>query len=80
MTTMVMDDEVQDFHSVPATRCDKCAAQALSTARKGDYELMFCLHHTKQYYDALVLDGWNIIHDFESIEMLTRNTYVEVGE
>jgi len=48
-------------------RCDeKCPAQALAVARKGDSELMFCWHHKEKHFDALLNSDWEIIEDYET--------------
>ena len=48
-------------------RCDvKCPSQALAVARKEDLELMFCWHHKRENFDALLDDGWEIIEDVET--------------
>lgn len=56
-------------------RCDGCGAQALSAAQKeGKTDLLFCLHHRKRHYDALILDGWTVVDDIVAMENLADNT------
>jgi len=49
-------------------RCDRCGAQALMLAMKGDLDLLMCAHHGRMHLDKLVLEGWEIDEDFASIE------------
>jgi len=43
-------------------RCDKCGAQAFFLAMKGDdHDLLFCAHHGREHFDALVLQGWEVV-------------------
>lgn len=51
-------------------RCDRCGAQALMSATRDNYELLFCLHHAKQHNYALEIDEWQLSYDFTAIERL----------
>ncbi|GAB3863503.1 hypothetical protein GCM10028801_31280 [Nocardioides maradonensis] len=50
-----------------ADRCDSCGAQAFVVVGQvigGDpLSLYLCSHHTHQHFDALTLDGWQILVD-----------------
>lgn len=49
-------------------RCDRCGAQAFIVAYLAACELMFCMHHGRQYMDALcevaddIYDGTDTIN------------------
>lgn len=59
------------FVASSSVRCDRCFAEAYSTARKDSIgELYFCVHHRNQSYNALLNDGWTVIDDTEAIERL----------
>lgn len=70
------DEALEDgFHEVvefdATMRCDACQAQAFALARKsGLSELLFCLHHLKKHYDALLDNDWTVVEDYEGIESL----------
>lgn len=52
-------------------RCDRCGAQAYSVAQKdGKADLLFCLHHRKEHFDALLDDEWTVTDDYEGMESL----------
>ena len=53
-------------------RCDRCGAQAYAQAEKwgAPAHLLFCLHHSKEFKDALLNYGWTIRWDEENIETL----------
>lgn len=52
-------------------RCDRCGAQAYSVAQqKGRSDLLFCIHHRKEFYDGLLDTGWTVVDDYEAIERL----------
>lgn len=53
--------------------CDRCGAQSFMTARKQMMFLDFCLHHGKQYNQALEQQGWIIYFDTEGIDSLTKS-------
>jgi hypothetical protein len=48
-------------------RCDRCGAQAFYLAMKGDADLLFCGHHGKRHFDALIVQGWEINDETASI-------------
>jgi len=52
-------------------RCDRCGAQAYTAAQKdGFVDLLFCLHHRREFEWPLLDDGWTIVDDYEAIERL----------
>lgn len=53
-------------------RCDCCFSAALGVALKDDLELMFCLHHLKQYRASLESNGWDVYTDDQQIAALTN--------
>lgn len=46
-------------------RCDRCGAQAYYRAehRRGDSDLLFCVHHYREHRDKLVQEDWVICSD-----------------
>lgn len=54
-------------------RCDRCGAQAFYAAFIGASVLMFCMHHGRQYMDALcevaddIYDGTGMINNKPSV-------------
>jgi len=63
----------EDMISLTALdRCDRCGAQAYAVARRSGVksDLLFCLHHRKEFFDSLVMDHWTIIDDGQAIEGL----------
>lgn len=70
------DDELDDgFHEAvifdATMRCDGCNARAIAVAQKSNKsDLLFCLHHLKKHYDALLEDGWYVIEDYEALEAM----------
>jgi hypothetical protein len=56
-------EEVEVVSLTAQDRCDRCSAQALSVARKDDFELLFCKHHERESGPALLTSGWRIIAD-----------------
>ena len=68
---MVIDEERPVLEFSALDRCDRCMAQAYTLASKDGFsDLLFCLHHRKEHEDALLLDGWEIIDDYEAISRL----------
>ncbi len=65
--------------SVSGTR-KSCNAQAYSAASRDDMpaELLFCLHHIKEYKDTLEDNDWVLTHDTDAIAMLTDKQYIAV--
>jgi hypothetical protein len=60
-------------------RCDACGAQAVSVAKRdGLSDLLFCLHHVKQHFDALRESGWTITSDVEQINHLYNGNVPEL--
>lgn len=54
-------------------RCDRCMAQAyVQVEKKGFSHLLFCLHHTREFADALLDDGWTL-RSGEEAETLYEN-------
>lgn len=53
-----------------ADRCDRCGAQAHSELRTIP-SLLFCIHHRKEYGDALLTSSFEVVDDAEAIESLT---------
>lgn len=54
-------------------RCDRCMAQAYVKAEKeGDWNshLLFCLHHTREFKDSLMCNGWILTFDEEHAGVL----------
>lgn len=50
-------------------RCDRCAARAYTLAQHPEHgELMFCMHHSKEFRQGLFDDGWEIIDDTLGLE------------
>lgn len=45
------------------SRCDRCGMQAFMCAERGGKLLLFCGHHSKNYKQALIDDGWNLTWD-----------------
>jgi hypothetical protein len=54
-------------------RCDRCGAQAYAKVVKDNMELLFCGHHREDHEDALIVDGWEILHDHEAWERIASN-------
>lgn len=53
-------------------RCDRCLAQAyVQASKKGHTELLFCVHHLKEFMDALIDTGWTLRWD-EKVDDLYR--------
>lgn len=49
-------------------RCDRCGAEAKHRFRKGDYELLFCQHHTDAASPALENAGFMCVESKEAEE------------
>lgn len=71
-----MDNPLLEFTA--HDRCDRCGAQAYTIASREDMpsDLLFCLHHRKANYNALLEDGWEVIDDYEAISRLADNNQV----
>lgn len=65
----ILDNPVIEFTA--HDRCDRCGAQAYTMATKeGCSELLFCLHHRNEHYDALLDQDWKVIDDAAALENL----------
>lgn len=65
------DNPVIEFTALD--RCDRCGAQAYSVAQQeGFSDLLFCLHHRKEFYNPLLDQGWAVVDDCTAIEALTQ--------
>ena len=53
-------------------RCDRCGAQAYTLVHRDDLpgELLFCVHHIREFGETFLDRGWEIIGDNEAIEDL----------
>lgn len=50
-------------------RCDRCGAQAYNVATKYHRsDLLFCNHHLREFFDALVESGW-VVHSNEELAL-----------
>lgn len=66
-----MDSDLQMVEFTALDRCDGCGAQAYHRAqREGNSDLLFCIHHMKAGRTKLLDQGWTIIDDFDSLEIL----------
>jgi hypothetical protein len=53
---------------VPTDVCDRCPASAQKIARSADEkELFFCTHHSNQYLDSLIDQGFYM--DIETLDL-----------
>lgn len=52
-------------------RCDRCGAQAYTSASKDGLELLFCAHHTKRHGPVLEAEGWKLAFDTVGLASLT---------
>lgn len=75
---MMIDTKAPSVEFTTFDRCDRCGSQALVSATKSSYELLFCLHHGKQHNPALELDGWTIAFDVVAIDRLVNDDKVSV--
>lgn len=51
-------------------RCDRCMAQAYVQAEKdGLTELLFCLHHVREFRTSLLDAGWTLRFDSAAEEL-----------
>ena len=73
-----MDNPLLEFTA--HDRCDRCGSQAYTLAKRDDMptDLLFCLHHRKNHYEALLSDDWEIVDDYEAISRLADNGQVYV--
>jgi len=51
-------------------RCDRCGAQALSSATKDGTEILFCRHHIEKHKLALEMSGWIVSFDYVGLEKI----------
>jgi hypothetical protein len=79
--TLVKDEAATSFHRpmILADRCDQCpnhCSQAFVRAVKTfvgydgvekEHELLFCGHHYREHEPSLVMDGWLIQDERDSI-------------
>lgn len=67
----MVDNDMPAIEFTAFDRCDGCGAQAHALARQeGKTELLFCIHHLRDYKDPLLEEGWEIVEDWEAIEAL----------
>lgn len=67
----MIDTDLPVIEFTAEDRCDRCGAQAYAVAmREGLSDLLFCMHHRKRYFDALLDDGWTVIDDVAGLERL----------
>lgn len=66
---MMIDPEQPVIVLTALDRCDACPAQAYTVAVNGNaQELLFCQHHLHKHEDALLTEGWTLIHDMSLLE------------
>ena len=56
-------DKISDFEPTGLTRCDACsngASKAYVRFIKGDFELMYCSHHSNVHELAMISSGWHM--------------------
>lgn len=70
------DYEMVEFKATD--RCDRCGAQAYSMARKGDMEILFCIHHRRENKEALLNQGFEVIDDYAGLMLLADLEGLEV--
>lgn len=61
-------DTIEAVNFSALDRCDRCDSQALTLARRGDLELMFCNHHRKEHETELLAKGFEVIFDSATYE------------
>jgi hypothetical protein len=74
---MKLDEREPDLKLVKFTaadRCDRCGAQAYALAQREDMPqpLLFCGHHRKRHFDALVENDWLVVDDYEAWERIAN--------
>lgn len=76
----MIDTDLPLIEFTALDRCDRCGAQAYTMAQRKDMpaELLFCLHHSKEYRNPLMDEGWTVVDDYEAIQRLTNpNRYYD---
>ena len=69
----MIDTEAPMIEFSALARCDRCGAQAYTAAQKEGYaDLLFCLHHRRESFEALLDSGWTVVDDYESMEQLAH--------
>lgn len=67
----MIDNDLPVIDFTAEDRCDSCGAQAYAVAMKeGCADLLFCVHHRRKNYDALLDKGWMVIDDVAGLERL----------
>lgn len=61
--TMVLEDIIGEQRATTTLmdashRCDRCGAQALVRAEKGNFKLLFCGHHAHLNIPSMSESGW----------------------
>lgn len=76
----MLDTEFPMVEFTAHDRCDRCGSQAYTLSKRDDMpaELLWCLHHRKEYIDNLEGDGWTIVDDYEAISRLADKNYAGV--
>lgn len=66
----MLNEEMVSFTALD--RCDRCGAQAYAQAEKwgAASHLLFCLHHSKEFRNGLLDNGWTVRWDEENVEAL----------
>ncbi len=66
MTTQTLDkvepvvEEKVGFEFNKLHRCDACGAQAYVRVEKDEKDLIFCVHHSRQFEATFITGGWKI--------------------
>lgn len=66
MTTQTLDKvesvetEKTGFEFNKLHRCDACGAQAYVRVEKDNKDLIFCVHHSRQFEATFITGGWTI--------------------
>lgn len=67
----MIDTDLPVIEFTANDRCDACQAQAYAVAQKeGRADLLFCVHHRRKHYNALLDQGWMVIDDTAGLEQL----------
>lgn len=75
----MIDEQTPVIEFTAECRCDRCGAQAYTLAQREDLgDLLFCLHHRKQHYDALLDMGFEVVDDLQAIERMLEDENVRV--
>lgn len=60
-------------------RCDRCPGQAYSKAyKKGVGELLWCIHHSREFRRTLLATGWKVFDDAEALIKLAEEEGVNI--